>query len=127
MKKIDDRKQRIKEYKAKYFQKNKERIRERIKRNPVPKDIQDNYHLKSRYGINRNEVNAWYMIQKGKCMICETEIDSSNKNKKPHIDHCHSTNTVRGLLCHNCNTGLGHFKDNINFLKQAIKYLGGNL
>lgn len=120
-----DKKQRIKEYKAKYFQENKERIKARRKNNPVPKNKQDNYYLKSRYGLDRQEVDAWFTVQKGKCMICDTAMDGSNKIKKPHIDHCHESGNVRGLLCHNCNTGLGHFKDNTTLLKKAIKYLGG--
>ena len=39
------------------------------------------------------------------------------------IDHCHSTGVVRGVLCRNCNTGLGLFKDNADLLRRAIKYL----
>ena len=41
------------------------------------------------------------------------------------IDHNHETNIVRGLLCHNCNVGLGHFKDSVGYLKEAINYLEG--
>jgi len=40
-----------------------------------------------------------------------------------YVDHDHVTNKVRGLLCHHCNTALGKFKDDINIMKQAIKYL----
>lgn len=40
-----------------------------------------------------------------------------------HLDHCHITGKIRGFLCSNCNTGLGLFKDNINLLESAIKYL----
>lgn len=41
------------------------------------------------------------------------------------VDHCHDTGIVRGLLCHNCNRALGLFKDKIEVLKNAIKYLEG--
>jgi hypothetical protein len=51
------------------------------------------------------------------CAICGT------KGVKLHIDHCHMTNHVRGLLCHNCNTGLGLFKDDVRLLAAAIAYL----
>jgi hypothetical protein len=47
------------------------------------------------------------------------------KDAKLCIDHCHETNLVRGLLCHDCNKGLGNFKDNIIFLQIAIEYLKG--
>jgi hypothetical protein len=39
------------------------------------------------------------------------------------VDHDHITGKVRGLLCNDCNLGIGHFKDNIEKLKLAIKYL----
>jgi hypothetical protein len=39
------------------------------------------------------------------------------------VDHGHETGEVRGLLCSNCNLGLGYFKDNPKYLEGAIKYL----
>lgn len=44
------------------------------------------------------------------------------------IDHCHETKDVRGLLCRRCNHGLGFFKDKIDLMNNAIKYLeDGNI
>ena len=57
--------------------------------------------------------------QEKRCVICK-------RNVILRVDHCHTTGKVRGLLCHNCNTGLGQFKDNIDNLKMAIKYLEKN-
>jgi hypothetical protein len=42
------------------------------------------------------------------------------------VDHDHKIGKVRGLLCDQCNKGLGHFKDSKETLLKAIKYLGGN-
>ena len=42
---------------------------------------------------------------------------------KMAIDHDHATGKVRGLICYNCNIGLGHFKDSIDTLERAIEYL----
>lgn len=56
--------------------------------------------------------------QKGCCAICGRSLDSS-----AHVDHCHNSNKIRGVLCRHCNTGLGMFKDNIDFMKKAILYL----
>lgn len=55
------------------------------------------------------------------CAICgtlETEL-----NKRLSVDHCHTTNEIRGLLCTNCNIGLGMFKDNPELLDHAQRYL----
>ena len=60
-------------------------------------------------------------IQENKCQICKQEFFHT-----PYIDHCHTTGQVRGLLCRNCNTGLGYFKDNTEFLTSAIEYLKAN-
>ena len=59
--------------------------------------------------------------QNGRCKICGT--DTPMGNGAFHVDHCHMTNKVRGLLCHKCNVGLGHFNDNISLLSTAILYL----
>ena len=50
------------------------------------------------------------------CAICGI-------TERLHIDHCHNSGDVRGLLCSNCNLGIGNLKDNIKILKNAILYL----
>jgi hypothetical protein len=62
-----------------------------------------------------------YKEQDGKCAICGCKQE---ENKKRFcIDHCHSSHHIRGLLCNRCNTGIGMFLDNPEFLLSAIKYL----
>lgn len=73
--------------------------------------------IKWKYGITLEEYDIMYYKQDKKCKICKTEYPTLA------IDHCHITNKVRGLLCRDCNLGLGHYKDNSEFLKSAIKYL----
>ena len=58
--------------------------------------------------------------QDGKCLICR--LPQVN-NKMLFIDHNHKTGKVRGLLCVRCNSGLGHFKENVRLLSRAIQYL----
>ncbi|MES2225529.1 MAG: endonuclease VII domain-containing protein [Patescibacteria group bacterium] len=58
--------------------------------------------------------------QRGLCGICQ------NPMKRPVLDHCHKTMVVRGLLCSNCNIGLGQFKDKPELLSKAIKYVSEN-
>lgn len=59
--------------------------------------------------------------QVGRCAICEEILPQDTK--QIHVDHCHKTNITRGLLCSYCNKGLGFFKDDIQVLEKAIKYL----
>lgn len=74
--------------------------------------------LQNSYGIDATRVSAMLDEQSNSCAICEEEFTQT-----PRVDHDHITGIVRGLLCHHCNTGLGQFKDNVESLKSAIKYL----
>jgi hypothetical protein len=72
------------------------------------------------YGITVDEYNFMLKQQGGVCLICHV----------PHhvehplvVDHNHTTMKVRGLLCSNCNTGIGLLGDNIDLLQAAIAYL----
>jgi hypothetical protein len=82
------------------------------------KDCKKDIELKRIYGITLEQYMQMFTAQNGKCSICKT-----SNTKKLHVDHCHLTNQVRGLLCNNCNNGLGRFYDNIEYLKNAILYL----
>ncbi len=74
------------------------------------------YHLQRRYGISATQVDELVTEQGGLCAICRT-------GKAEHVDHEHLTGRVRGMLCFNCNGGLGQFKDNPDVLKRAVAYL----
>jgi uncharacterized protein YlaI len=60
--------------------------------------------------------------QEYQCAICNHILAMDNNTL--NIDHCHKTGKVRGLLCFNCNVGLGNFRDNPINLKKALAYLG---
>lgn len=74
------------------------------------------------YGLTTEEFEALLQEQGGACKICGFS-DRSNPNFFPMVDHCHQTGRVRGLLCGNCNHGLGKFKDNPGLLERAASYL----
>lgn len=74
--------------------------------------------LKRLYSITAEQYNQFFVKQKGVCVIC-----NKKDSKSLSVDHDHRTGKVRGLLCQKCNTGIGMFEDNINLLKQGIKYL----
>lgn len=88
-----------------YYRKNKDGYRDKS--------------LQKYYGISLTEYDEILTKQNGVCAICNTKP----KTKNLAVDHDHTTNRVRGLLCSNCNTGLGLFKDEPNLLKKSIKYL----
>ena len=83
-------------------------------------------HLIRTYGITVDDYNMMYKDQQGKCKICDTD-ELRKDNKHMCVDHCHETGVVRGLLCHDCNTGLGKFKDREDLLLKSILYLKGQL
>ncbi len=93
-------------YKINYRNNNKEVIRAQNKRRNPGWDI-DRY-------------NEYVELQGNRCAICGTD--------EPGLsdwccDHCHTEDKARGLLCVQCNAGLGYFKDNPEFLQSAIDYL----
>ncbi len=95
------------EYDKEYRSKNKDRVRNNL--------------LKRQYGIDLIAYNKIFLDQKGCCKICSRH--QSELSKILAVDHCHASKKVRGLLCNTCNTGLGNFRDNIESMKRAIKYL----
>jgi hypothetical protein len=77
-----------------------------------------------KFGISVVEYTNMVSTQNNSCAICKKHKDDfSGRGNAFHIDHCHISGRVRGLLCSNCNTGLGQFKDNIKFMENAIQYL----
>lgn len=75
-----------------------------------------------RYGITEEQYDYMFMVQQGRCSICSTK-DPGRGHKHLHVDHCHTTGEVRGLLCDKCNRGLGYFDDDIISLLNAVEYL----
>ena len=57
------------------------------------------------------------LMKTEECDICGKELE------KKCIDHCHETKKIRGVLCNNCNTALGLFKDDPVRIENAIRYL----
>jgi hypothetical protein len=84
-------------------------------------DYRRQRHYMRMYGITIAEYDSMLRRQHGKCVICQT--DSPGRHGRFDVDHCHTTGEVRGLLCSNCNRGLGLFKDNANYLLAASNYL----
>jgi len=75
-------------------------------------------HRRRKYGLTEEKYNNMILSQNNLCAIC-----NKSSRKTLHIDHSHKTGEVRGLLCNNCNTGIGFFKEDISIFTRAIKYL----
>lgn len=76
----------------------------------------------ARYGLTLATYDELLRSQGGVCAICEREC---HKNRLLSVDHDHSTGKVRGLLCHNCNAGIGQLGDDPALLRRALEYLEG--
>lgn len=74
-----------------------------------------------KYGVTEAQYTVQLEKQRGACAICGTK--DSGAYARFSIDHDHATKHFRGLLCTNCNLGLGHFKDDLATLQRAIEYL----
>lgn len=90
---------------------------------PMAKRNQD---LMEKYNMTIEDYNSLLESQNGKCAICGKDNCGRSDHKYLYVDHNHQTGKVRGLLCASCNAGLGQFKDNISYLKNAVKYLEDN-
>jgi hypothetical protein len=76
-----------------------------------------------KYGITSDEFYVLMLTQEHACATCYTPFDWSDRETKPHIDHCHVTKKVRGILCKKCNSVLGMVKDNPQTLENLAEYL----
>jgi hypothetical protein len=77
-------------------------------------------YRKSRYGITDEQYDHMLKAQSFGCKICGTH---HFPYKGPCVDHDHTTGKVRGLLCFNCNRGIGAFKEDVAIVEKALKYL----
>ena len=106
--------------------KNREKInaRQRLKYNTDP-EHRARINAQSRqnrprwvYGLPTEEYERMLAGQCGVCKICKKKY-----RKRLCIDHDHENGDVRGLLCNNCNAGLGFYKDNARLLREAAGYM----
>lgn len=78
----------------------------------------------ARYGLTQAHFDAMYESQQGKCAICEHAFSDVPKSKHSVvIDHCHTSNVVRALLCTSCNGALGLFGEDVSRMERATSYV----
>jgi len=110
----DEQKAASREAQRKRRAKNPERVRE------VGKESERRRRMR-RYGISEQTYKDLLEKQNNACAICS--LSFKDTGRYIHIDHCHATGKVRGILCHHCNLLLGNAKDSIKTLSKAINYL----
>ena len=88
--------------------------------NKTSKEYNKSIYRYKKYGITQELFNQTLKSQNNCCAICNKPFETLNDIR---IDHNHKSFKFRGLLCHHCNVAIGHLNDNIQILKQAIKYL----
>lgn len=131
--------EKVKAYSRQRYANNREAIREKRRGCEKENAYRSKYHRTDKtrrrtknhifcqkYGITIEQYDAILLAQNGICAICggTTAIDKWKSGlKNLQVDHCHKTGRVRGLLCFHCNTALGHFRDNVEWMKTAILYL----
>jgi len=85
--------------------------------------IRRDHALRSNYGITIEDYERMFEEQKGACAICGSVEVRRNGRTNFCVDHCHKTGKVRGLLCNECNVGLGRLGDDAESLRRALAYL----
>lgn len=83
-----------------------------------------NANLKRLYGMTLDQFESMLQSQGGRCKSCQT--DKPGGRGAFHVDHCHQTGRIRGLLCHKCNVTLGNAGDSIEWLMSLVRYLQEN-
>ena len=76
-----------------------------------------------RYGLSMEDYERIAIAQGYECAICHTTDSGHPMSNFFVVDHCHETDKVRGLLCNNCNRGIGILGDDPARLLQAAVYL----
>lgn len=101
-----------------------QRFQKSLREDPVKhRKVRDNQYaarLKRVYNIPFEDYLTIAAYQNGKCDICK---NFPKKGRRLHVDHCHETGRIRGLLCDTCNLALGYFYDNPETMKEAARYI----
>lgn len=107
------------EYKKSYLKKYPDRVKE-SDRKYKEANKKENYrwdNLRQKYNLSEEDYNILLHSQDNLCKVCSKFLTY------PHIDHCHKTGKIRGILCPSCNTGLGKLGDTVEGVRKALEYL----
>lgn len=91
-----------------------------VKNTRVCKDCQRNRFMLKRYGVAPEEYDAMLVVSCGTCYICGGVCPDG---RALGIDHDHTSEKIRGLLCYRCNTGISYLGDTAEGVQRAYAYL----
>jgi hypothetical protein len=95
--------------------------RKKLWRHKNPDKVK-NEKLKRNHGITLIDFKKMLLDQNNKCKICD-HLFTGKEPYIPCVDHDHNSLKVRGLLCRNCNSGIGGFNDDQEFLTRALNWV----
>lgn len=117
------------EYEA-FLESERVRTRLRYERNKDTLLIQSKEsHYRTKYGITLDQLRDLWIEQDCQCVICSKELPDPTGHRIKHregafhLDHCHETGSIRGLLCNRCNMAIGLLSDDVSKLESAVRYL----
>jgi hypothetical protein len=96
------------------------RVRQWKRDNPEKTRAHRRKERLSKYSLSVEQYDFMFASQGRACAICGA---SASAGQGFHIDHCHTTGAVRGILCQNCNIGIGNLQDDPEILRRALTYL----
>lgn len=79
------------------------------------------YHFKRKYGMSLEDRDRILDSQTGCCAACGDKLDTM-KPRGLHVDHCHASGVIRGILCADCNVSLGRMKENPERIRRLANY-----
>jgi hypothetical protein len=104
-----------------YTEKRKQQIRDWKTAHP---GYQRDHQREKKYGLSKEAFNAILETQNFRCAACGTDLTVLS-SKNIHVDHCHVTGHIRGILCHGCNTALGLMRNDTGLILRLASYLDG--
>lgn len=138
----EERRRRKAEYQRRYYRENRERYAEYDRQRRAEKSAEHReYHRAyyqankarwrrsqwaKKYGLTPDDYDRMLAEQGGACLICALTPEAAHSDGALlHVDHCHRTGAVRGLLCRHCNLAIGQLRDDPARLARALTYLAG--
>ena len=108
-----------------YYSRNTEKVRRKTseyqRNHPEMRNKKNLKHTLKKFNLTIDDYNKMFKEQDGRCGCCGKH--QSELEKRLHIDHCHDTDKVRGLLCWECNASIGKLGDNLDGVLKAVSYL----